>query len=66
MIVERDGTVCNMFLEQLLTPLKFFEGQLPKPLKRRKGLRNKTGNRNRHLAAAAPVELGIKIHNLLG
>ena len=64
-IVERDGTIRDMLLQELLTPLKLLNRELPEPLKRRIRFRHEAGDRDGDLAPAPSANLRIEIDDLL-
>ena len=65
-VVEGDGAVRDVLLEQLLAALELLDGQLAEPLERRVGFRHEAGDGDRDLAAALALDLRVEIDDLLG
>ena len=65
MIIERNGAVRDVFLQQTLTAFELGNRQLTEPLERRIRFRHEAGHGNRHLDAAPPLDLRIEIDHLL-
>ena len=63
-VVERNRTIGDVLLEELLPPLKLLNRQLSEPLERRIWLWHEAGDGDRHLAAAPPADLRIEIDHL--
>ena len=66
MVVEGDGPVSDMLLQEPLAALKFLYGQLAKPLEGGEGLGHEAGHGNGDLHAPAALDLRIEVNHLLG